>query len=185
MELLDVVDEKDRITGKILDRETIHENGLWHRQATCWIMNKEGKLLFQKRSKLKSHNPSKWSRTGGHIDAGEEVLDGIIREIKEEIGVNIPKEKLKLIQKEPFEKEYINKKTKHRYWAYDYFTIVDYKLSDYTMQKEEVDDLKYISIEEMEELKKKNNSEYTFVKWENVEQIIEMIKKITKEKLGF
>ena len=84
LELLDVVDEKDRITGKILDRETIHENGLWHRQATCWIMNKEGKLLFQKRSKLKSHNPSKWSRTGGHIDAGEEVLDGIIREIKEE-----------------------------------------------------------------------------------------------------
>ena len=113
------------------------------------------------------------------------MLDGIIREIKEEIGVNIPKEKLKLIQKEPFEKEYINKKTKHRYCAYDYFTIVDYKLSDYTMQKEEVDDLKYISIEEMEELKKKNNSEYTFVKWENVEEIIEMLKKIRKEKLGF
>ena len=53
------------------------------------------------------------------------------------------------------------------------------------MQKEEVDDLKYISIEEMEELKKKNNSEYTFVKWENVEEIIEMLKKIRKEKLGF
>ena len=46
-------------------------------------------------------------------------------------------------------------------------------------------DLKYISIEEMEELKKKNNSEYTFVKWENVEEIIEMLKKIRKEKLGF
>ena len=37
----------------------------------------------------------------------------------------------------------------------------------------------------MEELKKKNNSEYTFVKWENVEEIIEMLKKIRKEKLGF
>ena len=41
-EYLDIVDDNNRITGKIAKRSYIHQNGIWHREVACWIMNKEG-----------------------------------------------------------------------------------------------------------------------------------------------
>lgn len=50
------------------------------------------------------------------------------------------------------------------------------------MQKEEVSDLKYISIGEMEKAKEKNDENYTFVRWDNFDEIISMLKQ-KREKL--
>ena len=52
-EYLDIVDDNNRITGKIAKRSYIHQNGIWHREVACWIMNKEGEILVQKRAKTK------------------------------------------------------------------------------------------------------------------------------------
>lgn len=175
MELIDVVDENNQLTGKVEDRKTIHENGLWHRQVSCWIMNSKGELLLQKRAANKLKNPNKWSRTGGHVDAGEKPITGMIREIKEEIGVDIPKEKLELLDIKKLTNDY-SKEVKHRYYGYNYFAVVDYGIEDYTIQKEELSDLKYISIEEMENAKERNDENYTFTKWNNFDEIISMLK---------
>lgn len=43
------------------------------------------------------------------------------------------------------------------------------------MQKEEVTDLKYISIEEMKDIKRSNNENYTFITWDNFDKIIELL----------
>ena len=34
MEILDIVDERNELTGKTASREEIHNNGLWNRKAT-------------------------------------------------------------------------------------------------------------------------------------------------------
>ena len=46
-------------------------------------MNQEGNLLLQQRSGAKKVNPYKWTRTGGHVDSGEEPIEGIQREVEE------------------------------------------------------------------------------------------------------
>lgn len=181
MELIDVIDENNQLTGKVLDRKEIHEKGLWHRQVSCWIMNKEGKILFQKRASTKKKNPDKWAKTGGHVDSGEEPIVGMQREIEEELGVKIPIEKLELLTIEKVKKDLFKDDIYHCYYGYNYFTVVNYEIEEYTMQKEEVSDLKYISIEEMMAAKCANDKSYTFVRWDNFDEVIKMLKQKRKE----
>lgn len=172
MELLDVLDEDGNVIG-VEDRSVVHEKGLWHIHVGVWIMNEKGELLFQKRAINKKRNPNKWTRTGGHVDSGETPIIGIQREVEEEIGVKIPQDKFELISIEKLESD-----KKNRQFTYNYFAYVNYKIEEYTMQEEEVSDLKYISIEEMEKLKRENNQDYTFVKWDTFDEKISMLKKM-------
>ena len=175
MELLDVLDETGKLTGEKEERIVVHEKNLWHIHVGIWIMNKKGELLFQKRSPNKKANPNKWTRTGGHVDSGETPIVGLQREVEEEIGVKIPIAKIEFIniKKQP--------KGKGNHFTYSYFTEVDYKIEDYTMQKEEVSDLKYITIEEMEEAFNKKDENYTFIGWPDFEEVVKYLKNKRKE----
>lgn len=161
MELLDIVDENNQITGKTEERKIIHDKCLWHRHVSCWIMNEKGELLFQKRAESKKTNPNKWGKTGGHVDAGEDVETAMLREIKEEIGIDIDKKDLELLS------IYKSEDLKNKYFGYDFFARVDYLIEDYILQEEEVSEVKYMTIEEMEKIKENNDENYTFVKWGN------------------
>lgn len=178
MELLDVLDENGQLTGLKEERKIVHEKNLWHIHVGVWIMNSKGELLLQKRSPNKKVNPNKWTRTGGHVDAGETPLIGIQREAEEEIGVKIPLEKLEFIT--------IKKQSpgKGYHFTYSYFALVDYKLEEYTMQTEEVSDLKYMTIEEMEEAYNNNDESYTFAGWEHFQETIEYLKNKRKEMIN-
>ena len=172
MELLDIVDEKNNVIGKVEERSIVHQEGLWHRHVGAWIMNEKGEILFQKGV---SNNPEKinrWYKTGGHVDAGEKPIEAIQRETKEEIGINIPAEKWKLISVEKTEKD----DNSNHHFTYSFFTTVNYKIEDYTMQKEEVSDLKYMSLEEMQEIKEKQDENYTFIHWNDFEDIMKILK---------
>src|SRR5574344_1958837 len=115
MELLDIVDENNVLTGEAKDRKIMHQQGLWHRHVSCWIMNKQGELLFQKRAACKDRNPNRWSKTGGHVDRSETVEQAVIREVEEEIGVTLTEKDLVLI-------EILKSKEKdNKYFAYEYF----------------------------------------------------------------
>lgn len=177
MELLDILDEQGNVTGKVEERKVVHEKGLWHIHVGVWLMNEEGKLLFQKRSENKKIDPNKWTRTGGHVDSGETPLIGIQREVEEEIGAKISQDKFELINIKKIEADKCN-----HHFTYSYFSYVNYKIEDYTMQKEEVSDLKYIPIEEMEKIKKNNDENYTFVNWDKdkFDEIIKMLKQKRK-----
>lgn len=180
MELIDVLDENGKYTGRVEERKKVHDNGLWHIHVGVWIMNKKGELLFQKRSMEKKVNPGKWSRTGGHVDSGETPLEAIQRETYEEIGVKIPTDKFKLLSIRKEEVYLTNYKVINRHFIYSYFALVDYKIEDYSMQEEEISDLKYMTIEEMEEAYKNMDDSYTFVRWNNIEKLIEELKELRK-----
>lgn len=53
MELIDVVDENNRLTGQVEERWTAYNKGLWRRTVSCWIMNKNGEILLQKELQIK------------------------------------------------------------------------------------------------------------------------------------
>lgn len=64
--------------------------------AVVFIKNNEGKYLIQKTSKEKNNI---FSSTGGHVLHGENPLDAIIREIKEELNLTVQKNQLKFIDR--------------------------------------------------------------------------------------
>jgi isopentenyldiphosphate isomerase len=175
MEILDVFDEEGNLIGKE-ERKKVHEDGLWHIHVGVIIMNQKGEILFQKRSPNKIVNPNKWTRTGGHVDSGESPLIGAQRETKEEIGILIPEENFELMGIEKENRYSTEKKLHNRNFVYSYFAIVDYDIKDYVLQKEEVSAVKYITIEEMEKIKEKNDESYTFIHWDNFDKIIEFLK---------
>ena len=160
MELIDIVDEKNELTGEVAERWEAYEKGLWKRTVSCWIMNENGEVLLQKRSANKKINASKWSKTGGQVDSGETVEEAILREVKEELGVDIPKEQTKVV--DIYKDSY-----KHKKFSYNFIFVVNYKINDYILQKEEVEKVKYVTIEEMELARKNNDSDYTFCNWED------------------
>ena len=89
MELLDVYNEEGKTTGKIVERGTKDEDfapGEHIAIAQIYIENDKGEFLFEKNNK-KVGFP--YVPVGGHVSSGETPKETIIREVKEEIGIDI------------------------------------------------------------------------------------------------
>lgn len=89
-ELLEVIDEQGRVIG-IRSRAEIHNDpSLAHRAVHVFVMNKQGDLFFQKRSRTKRIQPGKWDTSvGGHVNPGESYEAAAAREFEEELGVKM------------------------------------------------------------------------------------------------
>ena len=166
-EYLDIVDDNNRITGKIAKRSYIHQNGIWHREVACWIMNKEGEILVQKRAKTKEHAPGKWDITAGHVKLSEKTNEAMSREIQEELGIKVNKEDLELFN-------IVKRKgisTKNNTFQYQYFIYINQKLNELTIEVKEVEEVKYITLEELKRILIKQDENYTFSKREYMKEI--------------
>ena len=94
MELLDIVDENNNLTGEFVDREIVHSEGLLHREVGVIILNENNEMLLEKGASTKKQSPNKWALCAGHIEAGDTPENAILREVKEEIGIDITKNDL-------------------------------------------------------------------------------------------
>ena len=88
-EWFDVVNERDEVIGRELRRE-VHARGLWHRAVHVLAFDATGRVFLQKRSMVKDLSPGLWdSSCSGHLDSGEEYDVAAVRELAEEIGVDV------------------------------------------------------------------------------------------------
>jgi isopentenyldiphosphate isomerase len=98
MEWLDIVDEKGIPTGEVVERKIAHARGILHRTAHVWILRDRGRgteVLLQKRSADKDSHPGCFDiSSAGHIPAGVDYLPSAVRELKEELGLEIEAEQL-------------------------------------------------------------------------------------------
>ncbi|MBT2659127.1 NUDIX domain-containing protein [Bacillus sp. ISL-18] len=77
----------------VASRKEVHKKGYWHEVFHCWFVS-HNDLLLQLRSEQKKENPSLLDITAaGHLLANETVADGV-REVKEELGVDVTFEEL-------------------------------------------------------------------------------------------
>jgi 8-oxo-dGTP diphosphatase len=58
------------------------------------IYDDNGHYLLLKRSSNSKGNPGKWDLPGGKVDAGEDLEEGLLREVKEEGGLTISLERV-------------------------------------------------------------------------------------------
>lgn len=164
MELIDVIDENNELTGKVADKEEIHQKGLWHREITVIIMNSENKLLLQKRAAIKKLYPNRWSLTAGHIDQGENPVKGALRETEEELGI----QNLKVKDFEALAVEKVSDKSGeiiNNIYDYIYLLKTDLKEDEFILQESEVAQVKYFSIDEVKNIgQNKEKYENAFTK---------------------
>jgi isopentenyldiphosphate isomerase len=88
-ELIDLVDEDDRVIGTVGKRETETDPRLVHREIAI-LIHRGGELLWQLRSAAKTVMPSTWDLAcAGHVGAGELPAAAAPRELREELGFDV------------------------------------------------------------------------------------------------
>ena len=154
-EYFDVLNEFGEFTEEIATREECHEKGLWHRAVYGFIFNNKGDVLLQKRSANKKLWPNLWDVTaGGHVLAGEFGSQALIREIREELGIDVTEEEVKYLVGSTS----INIKGNiiNKHFNECYIVTKDIDISKIILQEEEVSDIKWFKKEEI--LNKINNN---------------------------
>lgn len=142
-ELLQIVDEKTGdLIGKQVTRKEVIEQRLWCRSTNIFVMNSKGQILCHQRSLNKERYPGWWmTHFGGHVSGEESYDDNAIKEVHEEIGIEVKPEELL-----PWR---TSRKEESRLWVRDYITIFDGDTSELTLQKSEIEQVKWFSPEQI------------------------------------
>jgi isopentenyldiphosphate isomerase len=108
-ELLDVLNGLGRPTGEVAWKSEAHRRGLWHRCFHCWVCSTDAGgpyLLVQRRAATKDTWPGRLDVTAaGHLRSGEEPLTGGLRELEEELGLEVGSERLVPLGRRRIEQE--------------------------------------------------------------------------------
>jgi mutator protein MutT len=146
-EFVDVYNSKKEKTGKIVERKrgSSLEKGEYIISVTCWIINKDGKILLTQRKQDK-HNGGKWEPTTGLVVSGESSLQGIQRELREEIGIETNESEIRLVREKIEERDDVN------FFRDIYLLAKDIELDTISYNDGEVVNAKYVTIDEFNEM---------------------------------
>lgn len=137
MEYRDLYDKNRVLTGeKISKNEKIPENK-FILMVVIFIQNNENEFLIQKRAINKG---GLWATTGGHPKSGESSIEGIITEVREELGI--------LINNPILFKQASGKNS----FCDLYYLKANINIENIKIQKEEVSDIKWAKADEIKNL---------------------------------
>ncbi len=139
-EYWDVYDKNRNLVGRTHRRGVKIRHGDYHIICEAWLMSK-GRLLVTQRHPDKNYG-CMWECTGGAVKAGESSTEAIIREVREEIGIEISEQELTLR----------GCAIGNNFFIDCYQINVDIELEQLKLQKEEVVNAKLVTFEEFKKL---------------------------------
>ena len=86
-----------RLTGLEHTRGEEIPAGYFHLVVHVWIRNDKGEYLISRRSASRKKMPLMWECVGGSALKGENSLEAALREVKEEVGIELCPEKGRMI----------------------------------------------------------------------------------------
>jgi isopentenyl-diphosphate Delta-isomerase len=146
-EIIDIVDSNNNVIGKEW-KSIAHKKGLPHRATHIWIYNSRGEILIQKRAKEKTFFADLWDfSAAGHIPSGETPEEASIREINEELGIEICLDDLKFIEI----RNHKFKRGNEENIEFNYIYLVKWEgdFSDVKIQKLEIQEAKLVNANEL------------------------------------
>lgn len=148
-ERIDIYDQDNNKLGSAMKSEA-HAKGLWHHTVHIWMYTPTGKVLLQLRAKDKDLYPNCWDiSVAGHVHAGETESEAALREIKEEIGIDIEPTSLEFIRVRS--QKNIYKDIIHNEFTYVYLYPLHTDPNKLTIQREELERVKVIGLAELEQ----------------------------------
>ena len=140
MELVDLYDENRLPLGRTAERSARKGPGEYRMVVHVCVFDSRGRLLIQRRTPEKVIFPNLWDvSVGGGVDAGETSRQGAEREFREELGHPLDLSGLRPSVTVNFD------------GGFDdfYILIRDLRLEELTLQREEVRDVRWASLEEV------------------------------------
>jgi len=151
-EFFDVLDENGNKTSKTKLRSEVHRDGDWHKVVHIWIINNNGDVLLQRRCATKDSNPNMLDiSSAGHLSAGDDSLTGAIRELKEELNLDVNKEDLKLIKTLKRSSKYTETFINNEFIDL-YILRTDKKLEDMKYQEKEISEIMFVPYKEFKKM---------------------------------
>ena len=137
------VDEKDNEVG-YHDKMKAHEEGILHRAVSVLVFNSQNEWLIQQRAGIKYHSALLWSNTAcSHPMKGEATYDSARRRLQEEMGLDLPLEKIFSFQyRAEFDNGLIENELDH--------VFIGFSDQDPLPNPEEVATFRWISTKELE-----------------------------------
>lgn len=154
-EYITLVDEFDKELGSVEKMEA-HQKGLLHRAFSILVFNSNNELLLQKRDGKKYHSPGLWTNTCcSHPRYGESLQEAVQRRLQEEMGFSCElKEIFSFIYRAELDDNLIE-------YEYDHVFIGTYD-GEITLNPEEVEDYKWVKLDEVKADVKNNPNLYTY-----------------------
>ncbi|NOQ55191.1 MAG: NUDIX domain-containing protein [Nanohaloarchaea archaeon] len=141
-----IVDGKDNIIGHKPRCDITPDD--FYRVSALWVKNSKGDILLARRALTKKHSPGKWGpAVAGTNDKGETYTSNIIKEAEEEIGLKYHDFK---------ELHKIRLKGRHTFFCQWYYALIDKGIDEFTIQEEEVAEIKWFKKEELKNELKTN-----------------------------
>lgn len=132
MEYWDVYDKKGKWKRRAIRKGERLKNNEYHIIVEGWILREDGNFIIQRRSLNKKSFAGMWyCSAGGSVISRETPKEGMVREFKEELGIEISEDELHL-------KRIITEKNTI---FYIFLVRKNISLDEITLQEEEVMDV--------------------------------------------
>ena len=148
MEEWDIYDEKKQRTGRRMVRnDWCLKKGEYHLSVLGVIRRPDGKFLITRRAMDKEWAPGWWEVSGGAALAGEDSYDAVLREVREETGLDVSQCEGGFL----FSYHRENIKEGDNYFVDVYRFVLDFEEADVIPQPEETSGFMIAGIEQIEE----------------------------------
>ena len=138
-ELRDLYDKYSNKTDKTYRKGDLIPEGYYPMVVMVVIRNSKGEFLMQKRVESKGGD---WGVTGGHPKSGETPIEGIITEVKEELGLDFSNENFTLYDSGCDGKDCYKM----------YFVTKDINIKEIEIQQEELSEVRWFTMDELKSM---------------------------------
>jgi len=167
VEYWDIYDSNKQKTGRTMKKnDWILKDDEYHLSVLGVVVRPDGKFLITKRVMDKMWAPGWWEVSGGAVMAGEESYDAVLREVREETGLDVSKAEGGYV----FSYHRENPGKGDNYFVDIYRFILDFDENDVVIQKEEALDFKIATAEEIKTIA----DEGIFLHYDSIKRVFEI-----------
>lgn len=167
MERWDIYDKNKQRTGRTMARnDWCLADDEYHLTVLGVVARPDGKFLITKRVMTKHWAPGWWEVSGGAVLAGEDSADAVVREVREETGIDVSGADGGYL----FTYHRENPGTGDNYFVDVYRFVLDFDETDVCPQEAETDGFMLATLEEIRELARQG----IFLHYDSIREAFEM-----------